>query len=137
MASQDKLLCVHQNLGWLSGAGSLTTLLGISGFFMLNEFPKRQAKAWNHWHLPIMVVYVSGLILLVLSMSLWPDERENEGETVADLINQLRKRKAQPKINEHALLAALSALVVVTGSFMTAKNWRNTRKLGFFGALLS
>lgn len=153
MATEDQVECVHERTSILTAVGSVSALLGMSSYFMSYEYKDfDRMNVSNRENLNasyssrkrnsviIMVVaavfYFAGIILLTLSMSLFPDERELQAFDIPSLLQQIRNETAQPGVNEAAILAGVSASIIALGMIQSAREFHKTEHFGWIGSAI-
>lgn len=151
MALPDKIDSFHRDISMLTGLGSALGLLGMSSYMMSYEYQDfdrvhlqgqdrmeqtyfyRRKVSWV-----IMAVagllYVTGIVLLTLGISLYPNEREEVATNIPGQITQLRSAAAQPTLNEPAILAGISAAMIVGGISYGAYTFNHTESWGWIGS---
>jgi len=140
MASKDKISAIHNNVAALTAGGSVGLLAGMSSYFLGEEYmqkngPNNLTKSIE-W---ISVFFVIGsLITIVLALSFYRDEREELAEDIPSSIHQVRRQNSQPDINEPALLAALSTVILFAGAVQSLrhKKTKNEQAFGWLGPLM-
>jgi len=97
-------LTLNSNSAWLSFSGSFSILLGTSLF-----------------NKPIIgfLFYVAGLILLVLSISLFREDKELQSSQVAIIIKQKQVRDAQPNMDQPTILASFAIVFILLGTLFS------------------
>lgn len=153
MATEEQLQCVHQHISIFSGVGSIAALLGMSTYFMSYEYqdfdrvglfdPEEMKSMFTRRHLwarvilvSSLIVYIAGLILLALSMSLYRSEKEAQAADVASLLQQVRNANAEPDVNEPAILAGVGSGAVLIGMAFCLKEFHHSETFGWIGPLL-
>jgi hypothetical protein len=151
MATSDQVDTLHRNIWALTGGGAIGAMLGMSFFLMSYEYKdfdrvtvKGQDQMETLFHrrrktsmaimIAAIIVYIAGMTLICLGVSLYRDERENLASSVTGLITQIRNKAAQPSINEPAILAALSTVCVVMGIGKGAWDFTTTEQWGWIGS---
>ena len=144
---------VHDNIAILSGSGGALALIATSVYFMSSEYNdfdrvsishrdkmrKQQIKRRRTSKLMAIagaVMYIAGLILLVLSIGLFHDEREAPAKDIAAMIHKQRRQDNQPSVNEPAILAGLATVVVLAGAIQSLRNFRKDETFGWLGTTL-
>lgn len=153
MALPDKIDSFHRDISMMTGIGSAAALLGMSSYMMSYEykdfdrvklqgsdrmdevFSKRQRVS-----LVIMIIaaffYVAGVVLITLGISLYPTEREEIASSIPGQISQLRSMNAQPSVNEPAILAGISAALIVGAMAYGAYVFNKTENWGWIASSL-
>jgi hypothetical protein len=144
---------VHQNIAVLSGTGSALALLGTGAYFMSFEYEdpsraqvdhrdimerqrQRRRKTARRIGIAGALVYVAGLVLLVLSIGLFHDEREAPATSISGMIQQQAQLDSQPTINEPALLSGLATVVLLAGAVQSLRTFKKTETFGWLGPVL-
>lgn len=151
MALPDKIDAFHRDISLLTGLGSAVALLGMSSYMMSYEYrdfdrvhlqgQDRMEEAYFYrrkvsWVIMILAAffYVSGIVLLTLGITLYPDEREEVATNIPGQISQIRSKNAQPSLNEPAILAGISAALIVGGIGYGAYVFDKTENWGWVGS---
>lgn len=82
------------------------------------------------------IVYMAGIVLIALGISLYRNERQEQAQSISGLIQQNRNITAQPKTNEVAILAGVSTAVLAAGMVKSAFDFNKTEQLGWIGSSL-
>lgn len=140
MATKDKLSAVHNDLAAWSAGGSVGLLLSMSSYFLGEEYSRKHQKNTLSQIVEgvSLILFMGSLAVLVIALSFHRDEKEELGESIPDLIAQVRRKNAQPDWNEPALLASLSSLVLLVGAAesLRHKKTENAAAFGWIGPLL-
>ena len=144
---------VHNDLAIFSGIGSALTLFGIAGYFMsyqYQDFSRVQIENREEMELKrrrrrnfsriiqicSVLVYLAGLVLLVLSIGLYRNEKEEEPDTIPDMIKHKRATESQPSTNEPVLLSSLATVIVLAGTIQCIRHFNKTETFGAIGMIL-
>jgi uncharacterized membrane protein HdeD (DUF308 family) len=153
MASSENVSSVHNNMTIYSATGSSLLLLGTSFYFMSYEYQDfdrvklsdrsqmevNRSKRKNKSKIIAMsaaLMYIVGIILLVLSIGLYQDEKEESATSISAIIKQTRKTNNEPDTNEPVILASLAAVVIMLGIFQSVRNFNKTETFGWIGLSL-
>lgn len=153
MATEDQVSLVHQNISFLSGFGAGSCYLGLASYFMAYEYRDfdrvdlrgkmrmerryRDRSRWSKIAMTLSVLlFVGGLVLLVLGMSLYPFEKEQQAFEIPSLIQQIRNQEAEPSVNEPAILAGIASAVVLLGAYAGAREFSHTETFGWVATVL-
>lgn len=151
MATPDHIDAVHQNIAILTGTGSAAALVGMASYFMSYEYKdfdrinvqgqdrmevafKRRRKVSQAVMIIAIIIYVAGLVLLALGISLYRNEREEQAQSISGLIQQNRNTAAEPNTNEPAILAGISTAVILAGMIQSAREFNKTEQFGWIGS---
>jgi len=151
MALPDKIDSFHRDISLLTGLGSAVALLGLSSYMMSYEYQDfdrvnlqgqdRMEEVYfkrRKVSLAIMILaaffYVAGIVLITLGITLYPTEREEIASNIPGQITQLRSVAAQPDLNEPAILAGLSAALIVGGLGYSGYVFHQTENWGWVGS---
>jgi Ca2+/Na+ antiporter len=99
-------LILNTNSAWLSFSGSALVLFGTS-IYSIKIFA--------------FLLYLSGFILLVLSIALFREEKELQSSQVAIIIKQKQVRDEQPQLDEATVIASLAMVIILLGSVLLIK----------------
>ena len=106
-------IILNSNSSWLSFSGSAVVLLSTTIY---------------SYKLFAFLLYLSGFILLVLSIALFREEKEFQSSQVAIIIKQKQVRDEQPQTDEATILASIAAILILLGScFIVGKSSSNDR----------
>lgn len=153
MATSDVIDSVHRDIVVFMSSGSIAALLGMSSYLMSYEFQdfervnlQGQDRMQENFtsrrkvSIAIMVVsalvYVTGIVLLTLGVSLYREEREEQAASIPGLITQIRTTAEQPSVNEPAILAGICAVLIVSGMIKSAINFNTHEQWGWIGSSL-
>jgi predicted tellurium resistance membrane protein TerC len=153
MAVRADSYSVHKNLAIISGAGSAIALFGLSGYFMSYEYEDfdrvpvsdrtnmelhltKRKKTSKIIAIVGILCYIIGIVLLVLSIGLYHDEKEELGKDISSIVKQLKKKKNEPETNEPVILASLASVVILMGLFQSLRNFHHTESFGLIGLTL-
>jgi hypothetical protein len=137
----------------MTATGSAAALLGMTTYFMSYEYKdfdrvdlQDKSKMDSTFHrrkrfaeiLQIIsaLVYIGGIVVLVLGMSLYTEEREAKAFDIPTLFQQIREAATQPSINEAAVLASISSVVLVIGLLQCIREFHKTERFGWIGSTL-
>lgn len=151
MALPDKIDSFHRDILLMTGLGSAVALLGMSSYMMAYEFKdfnrvtidghdRMEAVYFKRkrMSLVIMVIaaffYVAGIVLITLGITLYPNEREEIAGNIPGQISQIRSANSQPSINEPAILAGISAAMIVGGAAYGAYVFNKTENFGWIAS---
>jgi hypothetical protein len=148
MASTDVVDCVHRHISTLMGSGTIVSLLGMTGYFMSYEYQDHdRVEAGQHataihrrqkCALAIIVIasflYISGLVLISMGVSMYRLERENIADSISGIIMQTQRMEKQPDLNEPALLSGLATALILMGVFQSLRHFHRTETWGAVGA---
>ncbi len=151
MALPDKIDSFHRDISMMTGIGAASALLAMSSYMMSYEYQdfdrvhiNGQDRMEETFHkrrrtsIIIMAIaaffYVAGIVLITLGITLYPDEREEVATNIPGQISQLRVQAAQPDINEPAILAGISAALIVGGIGYGAYVFNKTENWGWIGS---
>ena len=153
MALPNQIFSVNNDVAYLVGSGSLAAVLGFSTYFMSYEysdfdrinisdqeqmestFQKRKKFAMTILIISAFV-YVSGIVLLTVGISLYRNERENIANSITGIITQANQMASQSSINEPAILASFGAAMVLLGFFQSVRNFHKTEDFGILGSAI-
>jgi hypothetical protein len=127
---------VHKNLSIISGTGGALALFGISGYFMAFDYPNTGIKRKQTSKVVAgfgILLYLIGIVLLILSVGVYRDQREDVETEISSIIQQVRKQENQPHHNEPFILASLASLIILLGLGQSLRTFHNTEKFGLVG----
>jgi hypothetical protein len=101
MSQSGSSIVLNSNSAWLSFSGATVVLLGTT-IYSYKVFA--------------FLLYLSGFILLVLSIALFREEKEFQSSQVAIIIKQKQVRDEQPQTDEATILASIAAILILLGS---------------------
>jgi hypothetical protein len=94
-------IVLNSDSAWLSFSGTTVVLLGTTIY---------------SYKILAFLLYLSGFILLVLSIALFREEKEFQSSQVAIIIKQKQVRDEQPQTDEATILASIAAILILIGS---------------------
>jgi len=153
MATQDTVDSVHRDVYTLVSAGSIAALLGFSSYFMsfeYSDFDRVNFADQGHAEttfqrrkklsLVVLIIsaffYVCGIVLLTVGISLYRNERTEIANSITGIITQAQQQAQQPNVNEPAILASVSAAIIILGMIQSARHFRKTESFGWLGSLI-
>ena len=153
MASEDKVIGLHQNTAIITAAGAFGSMFSMSTYFLSYEYKDfyranlggnenftsmfERRKKWAHILSVIsVIVFLFSLTTIVLGISLYRDEREKQADDIPSLIQQIRNLSSQPEENEPAMLAGISTAIIFLGILQCLRHFHKTEKFGWVGSLL-
>lgn len=150
MATVDQVSSVHNSLATYSATGSIAALFGLSTYFMSEEYKhyerydmtkgkaisdlasERERGAKMIWMLSIFF-FLSGLVLVALSMSLFQQEKEHLPTDIPSLLSQTQTHARDPDVNEVATLAGVSMGLVAIGAWYMSRSFTTRKEWGYIG----
>lgn len=139
MATSSNTQTLHTKLGILSGIGGILSLIGTSTFFMADEFVKQTNKYMTFL---AIVIYIMGLIMIVLSIGLYRDEKviirtKNISEMILHLkANNMVLDSEDEDVNKPVLLSSLSTISILIGVLLLLKQFKSLKTINWLGVLL-
>jgi len=147
----DVIDSFHRDISIFMGSGMIASLIGLSSYLMSYEFQdfdrvglesqNRMQENFNQRKkisIAIMsiaaFIYVSGIVLLTLGVSLYREEREEVSSSIPGIIVQIKQKAAQPDINEVAILAGIAGAVIIIGMMKSALNFQSNETWGWIGS---
>jgi hypothetical protein len=151
MALPDKIDGFHRDISVLTALGSAISLIGMSSFMMSYEYKDfervqiqghdRMEEVFNRrrktsiWIMAVCaILYVAGIVLITLGVSLYPSEREELASSIPGQISQIRNNNAQPETNESAILSAISSAIIVAGMGYGTYTFNKTEDWGWIAS---
>lgn len=155
MATVDQINEVHENISIMCGTGSALALTSLAAYFMSYEYRdfnrldlrnednrgrtldllfRRRRKISEVVAILALIFYAGGLVLIALSLSLYPEERELQASSISGLVQQNRNTSVQPVVNEAAMLAGISLGIVLIGMLQSARDFHKTERFGWIGS---
>lgn len=148
MATSDKIDAVHENIGIMSGVGSISAALSMSFYFMFYEWNDSSklriekshffnTKNWKkNLQYVMFLFYLLSLVVIILSVCLYRQEREHQAQNIPSLLQQVRNSNAEPDINEPAILSGISGALTIIGLFLSLRKFEKEEHLGIVGPIL-
>lgn len=159
MATSLNTQSVHTNLGILSSVGSLLSLIGTSSYFMSYEYsdfsrvdPRNvigmhtNANTRNKTSVIIaflsIIAYIAGLILIVLSIGLYRDEKKMiQSSNISEMIKNLKQvnnenNNSDTSVNGPVILSTFASVTTLVGAIVMIKHFKMHRNFNRIGTLL-
>lgn len=143
MATSLNTQTLHTKLGILSGIGGLLSLIGTSTFFIADDFLKQTKK---YITFVSIVIYMAGLIMIVLSIGLYRDEKVIiRTKNISEMILHLKANNivldsendvSSSFVNKPVLLSSLSTLSILVGVLLLLKQFKSLKTTNWLGVLL-
>jgi hypothetical protein len=159
MATSLNTQSVHTNLGILSSVGSLLSLIGTSSYFMSYEYSdfsrvdprdalNKNTNSVSRDKTSIVIAflsiiaYVAGLILIVLSIGLYRDEKKMiQSSNISEMIKNLKhvnnvNNENSSSVNAPVILSSFASIVTLVGAIVMIKHYKKHRNFNRIGTLL-
>jgi uncharacterized membrane protein HdeD (DUF308 family) len=144
---------IHNTIGIYCATGCAVSLLSTSLYFFSRQYQdfervkindrsimdsekQKRKKLSNYLIVVAIIMFITGLVLIVLSIGLYRDEKEENSTTISGMILQARAAENQPSTNEPIILAAIAAAVILAGTFQCCRNFSKTSSFGVIGMFL-
>lgn len=152
MAQIDQIYSIHKDIVSLCGAGTVTALVSMSSFFLSYEFKdfERIDSTTEKSDLPNVfskrrrfsriiliissILYIAAIALIGVSICLYRNEREIQSTSISGQIIQIRNAAASASFNQVAILASISAAIIIAGSVQCALNFDKREEFGIIGS---
>lgn len=153
MATVNQVSSVHNSLATYSGTGSIAALFGISTYFMSEEYKhyerydmtkgkaisdiaSEREKGAKMIYVLSMFFFLSGLVLVALSMSLFSQQKEHLPTNIPALLAQTQDHARDPDVNEVAILAGVAMGLVAVGGYYMTREFTKTKEWGTWGPMI-
>jgi uncharacterized membrane protein YeiB len=131
MASKEKVSIFHDKIAGISLSGSISAILATTGFIATHG---TKYEKMNSTKIVLILLYIVSLVLIVLSLSLYHDEKEENATDVTSALLQLRNSKAGPTINEAALVSSIGGVLVLAGVYLGVQQYNKNKMWGKYAS---
>ncbi len=147
MATSDTVTSIHDEISLFMSTGLIAYLLGMStylggyeyqdfdrvtGINQEHVFQTRKKVAFAIFIISAFI-YISGIVLMALGISLYRTEREDLADSITGIIRQTTQNASQPDINEPAILAGIAAAMILLGSAEMIRHFHKSEQWGWIG----
>lgn len=148
MADPNRIVSVHYPRALLTVSGTTAFLFGINTLFMSYSKQTRHAhvvqplwhreKPWQKVLLGISgCLLISSIVLLLLSVILYDQEKQTQAQSIAALAQQVRASKVdQSKVHEAAIIQGVASAIILCGLGLLLWNYHTTERFQITSILL-